>query len=232
MNFDEYYAKIWGPRWPSLKEALSRPFAPRPHSFSFSGKPYLLDPASELPVEALRLSPDDNALDLCAAPGGKALLILDRLGSAPRLTLNEFSFQRMERLKKVLREYLPPEFLEMIRLTREDGRLYGKSRRELFDKILADVPCSGERHLLHTPKELAKWTPARSKNLARRQYALLASAFTCLKKGGRLVYSTCSISPLENDGVVDKLLKRKKEAVLEEKKFVVGPIFFAVIVKR
>jgi 16S rRNA C967 or C1407 C5-methylase (RsmB/RsmF family) len=80
---------------------------------------------------------------------------------------------------------------------------------EAFDRVLVDAPCSGERHLLANKSELEVWSPARSKNLAVRQYALLASALAVVKRGGRVVYSTCSISPLENDGVVAKLLKKR-----------------------
>ena len=83
--------------------------------------------------------------------------------------------------------------------------------------ILIDAPCSGERHLLETPKELAEWTVSRMKKLAQRQYALLTAGLLALKPGGKLVYSTCSIASLENDGVIETLLKKKEDfQILQE----------------
>jgi 16S rRNA C967 or C1407 C5-methylase (RsmB/RsmF family) len=75
-----------------------------------------------------------------------------------------------------------------------------------------DAPCSGERHLLGNPKELVLWSESRSKKLAQRQYALLTAALLAIKSGGRIVYSTCSISPYENDGVITELKRRKGDS--------------------
>jgi 16S rRNA C967 or C1407 C5-methylase (RsmB/RsmF family) len=83
-----------------------------------------------------------------------------------------------------------------------------------FDRVLADVPCSGERHLFENQSELSLWTEKRTKNLAVRQYSLLSSAWLACKPGGRIVYSTCSISPMENDEVVQKLIKKRKPEIL------------------
>jgi 16S rRNA (cytosine1407-C5)-methyltransferase len=89
-----------------------------------------------------------------------------------------------------------------------------RSYEEAFDAILLDAPCSSERHVLRQagprsgsggPGErtaLAEWSPARIRGLAARQWALLSSALIMLKKGCCLVYSTCALSPEENDGVV------------------------------
>jgi hypothetical protein len=80
-----------------------------------------------------------------------------------------------------------------------------------MDLILLDAPCSGERHLLDNPAEMASWTPGRSKSNAQRQLQLLLSAAQLIRGGGRVVYSTCSISPLENDDVVDEFLAKLKK---------------------
>ncbi len=71
-----------------------------------------------------------------------------------------------------------------------------------FDRILVDAPCSSDRHLLHAPDQLAMWVEADTKEQAKRQQSLLVNAIRALKIGGRVVYSTCSLSPYENDGVV------------------------------
>ena len=82
-----------------------------------------------------------------------------------------------------------------------------------FDAVLVDAPCSSERHLLHDPQEMATWTPKRTKQNAKRQLDILLQAIFAARPGGRLLYSTCSISPVENDDVVEKLLKKRGEVV-------------------
>jgi 16S rRNA C967 or C1407 C5-methylase (RsmB/RsmF family) len=77
-----------------------------------------------------------------------------------------------------------------------------------FDAILLDAPCSSERHVLASEYHLAQWTPARIRNLCVAQWALLSAAFRLLKTGGVLTYATCALHPDENDGTVQKLLKK------------------------
>ncbi len=170
---------------------------------------YFMDPASIAAANALEVQEGDEVLDLCAAPGGKSLVLAERLRNAGRLVSNEMSDKRRGRLRAVLQDYLPPEILERITVTGHDGVRWCLHETEAFDRVLVDAPCSGERHLLADASEMKLWSPARSKNLAVRQYALLASAHAVVRKGGRLVYSTCSISPLENDAVIARLLKKR-----------------------
>lgn len=172
---------------------------------------YIMDPGSILAAQALRVQPGDKVLDLCAAPGGKTLILAEALAGNGELIANEFSVSRRERLKKVIQQYVPRNIREHIWVTGYEGARWASQQKDCFDKILVDAPCSGERHLLENSKELAEWNPSRSRHLAQRQYALLAGALLALKKNGRLVYSTCSISPTENDGVIAKLIKKKGE---------------------
>lgn len=177
---------------------------------------YVLDPASVLVAENLNVVPGERVLDLCAAPGGKSLVLAQALFREPsqssELVLNELSPDRRERLKKVVQQYIPRAIREQVWVKGKDGTRFGLDVQNHFDAILLDAPCSGERHLLENEKALAQWKEQRTKGLAQKQYALLCSAWLSLKPGGRLMYSTCALSPLENDGVIEKFLKKKKDA--------------------
>lgn len=173
---------------------------------------YFMDPGSILVAFALDVKDGDVVLDMCAAPGGKTLVLAESLKMAGELFANEISENRRARLKKVIQDYIPRDVRERIWVKGSDGMNYGMKLPNHFDKILLDAPCSGEKHLLQTPKELKEWSKKRTENLAKRQYGLLCSAMLALKPGGRLVYSTCSISPLENDGVIARFMERKGES--------------------
>lgn len=236
--FDTFYKEIYGERWESLRAALSEtkkvsallnPYCEEQkkgdelwtgvlEASNFerpSGEPanyYLLDAASILSARALKAGPEHKVLDMCAAPGGKSLAIqFNRLEG--ELVVNELSRERRTRLRRVLDEYIPKDKQENIRVTGFDATTWCLHEKEAFDRILLDAPCSSERHLLENPGKLTDWKEGRSKRLSKLQYSLLASAIQVLRPGGRIVYSTCSISPLENDKVVERLFKRKGEGL-------------------
>lgn len=209
--FEETYRALYGERWTSLREALVR----TPEKVSvmnpFPGREavFELDAASLVPPRELDPQPGDSVLDLCAAPGGKSLMMLFASRGRIRLTVNELSRSRFQRLKAVLHDYLPDEIMAQVELNCGEGARFCLTRREEFDRVLVDAPCSGERHLLQSPQALKDWTPSRSKQLSVRQHSLLCAAVDACKLGGRIVYSTCAISPLENDDVIEKLLKSR-----------------------
>lgn len=177
---------------------------------------YILDPASVWIARALEVRPGDTVLDLCAAPGGKTLVLIEALRESGEIIANEPSPARRERLMKVIQQYVPRHVRDRVRVSGKDGGLFSKSHPETFDRILVDAPCSGERHLLENPKELEKWSPARTAKLSQTQYALLSGALEALRPGGTILYSTCSLSIRENDEVVRRLLKKKGERVRVE----------------
>jgi 16S rRNA C967 or C1407 C5-methylase (RsmB/RsmF family) len=126
--------------------------------------------------------------------------------------LNEFSRERRARLKAVLYDHLPAEVVsDRCQVTGHDGQRWGLFEQKSYDAVLVDAPCSGERHLLKTPRELGQWKLSRSKILQVRQHALLCAALEAVKPGGVVVYSTCSLSSVENDGVIAKLQKSRAE---------------------
>ncbi|KAI7898372.1 S-adenosyl-L-methionine-dependent methyltransferase [Cokeromyces recurvatus] len=172
---------------------------------------YILDAGSVLATEALDIQPDDQVLDICAAPGGKTLAILQRLDRKyGRLTSNEIASDRRRRLRQVIETYLPLDVMEeMSTVVGKDGtRYYGEP--EQYDKVLLDAPCSSERHLLHDEKELELWTPKRTQVNAKRQLAILKAALHSVRVNGLVLYGTCSISSLENDKVIERMMRKGK----------------------
>lgn len=240
MSFFEHYELIYGQRWKAIWEALSKNefkvaratlesqsslelkhftqngdfndcFYPPTCEGQKAQALYYLDFASIVAARALGARPCERVLDMCAAPGGKALVLSFDMKGQGLLVCNEPSRQRRERLKRVLREHVDESNDFQIQVKGLDGTVIGMRESENFDRILIDAPCSGERHLLAKESELKKWTAKRSKRLAARQYGLLCSGLLALKKGGHMLYSTCSLSPFENDEVIAKLLKKKGE---------------------
>ena len=212
--FEAYYAAIFGSRWPALREALLK--ETQPVAFSVrGGEPYYLDQASIYAAQALPPIDDGRYLDMCAAPGGKTLVLASRMGQDAQIQANELSRARRARLLAVLDEHLPSDIRTRIDVTGYDAATFPRYRQVCYDRILLDAPCSSERHVITDAKYLACWTPARIKMLAQRQWALLSAAFLLLKPGGFLVYATCALADAENDGVVQKLLKKYgKEAAV------------------
>ena len=212
--FDEFYSELYGERWTPLKQSLLAEEVKVQRS-CFSGHAhYFMDAASIRAAEALQVQAGDQVLDICAAPGGKALILLERLQGRGLLIANEWSRDRRARLDKVIEDHVPAEFRKNVQVTGFDGNQFGLKKENTFDRVLLDAPCSSERHLLHDDPTMLEWKESRTKQLAMRQYSLLCSALLALKPGGTLVYSTCSISQLENDGVIERLLKKKSETVV------------------
>lgn len=174
---------------------------------------YIMDPASVMVARALEAQDGDRLLDMCAAPGGKSLVLIEALRTQGEIFCNDLSPERRDRLKKVIQQYVPRHIRDRVWVTGKDAVQFGLKEPDSFDRVLLDAPCSGERHILENATAQKEWSARRTEHLATRQYALLSAAFLAVRPGGRIVYSTCSISPIENDGVVGKLLKKKKDKV-------------------
>ncbi len=214
LSFSDYFEKIYGERWPSLLASLTAQHTRTPWIPFPGNEPYFIDEASLFVVDALKIAPDDSVLDLCAAPGGKTLSILGKISGRGTLVANEYSSPRRLRLQNVIEANVPEVIRRRVRVIGGDGRKIGMTHPETFDRVLADVPCSSERHLIEQ-NEQSVWSEHRSKFIAKKQYALLCSAGLAVKKGGVVVYSTCSISPYENDEVIRRFLDRKEGFELE-----------------
>lgn len=206
--FERTYQSLFGSRWETLKEALLKEREP----VSFQDglvKPYFLDQGSILAAEALPVQKGDVVLDMCAAPGGKSLVLESRLQGTGRLVCNDRSQERRSRLKRVIEEYVPEAWRGSVSVTGHDATQWGLFEQQAYDKILLDAPCSSERHVLADPKALGKWSPARPKHLAVQQFAMLCAALEAVKVGGLVLYSTCALIAGEDEDVVAKLAKRR-----------------------
>ena len=205
--FNEYYSQIFGERWESLKSALLEPTNPVSLQID-ECQPYYMDKASIIDASSLPLDGAESVLDMCAAPGGKTLVLAGLMPNECHLLANDRSGDRVNRLKKVLDDSLPNNVRTRIDVCCKDAAAMCRVNNECFDRILLDAPCSSERHVLTSPQHLDIWSPNRVKTLAMTQWSLLSSAFRMLKPNGYLIYSTCALSSSENDEVAAKLASK------------------------
>ena len=168
-----------------------------------------------IPVTLLKIEPHHMVIDMCAAPGSKTIQILEYLhkgGVVPTgfVIANDTDSKRAYMLTHQARRLNSPALL----ITNNDARFLPSLKLDAhnttlrFDAILSDVPCSGDGTLR---KNLSLWSNFNSHlghALHPLQLDILTKAITLLKKGGRLVYSTCSFNPLENEAVVAAALAR------------------------
>ena len=208
--FDSYYQTIFQERWPILREAL---LAQRqPIAFQQQLKQaYFLDEASLIAAQLLNVQKGDSVLDMCAAPGGKTLVLASLLEGTGHLTSNDRSATRRGRLKSVIESHVPDEWKPSITVTGHDATKWGLYEQQAYDRILLDAPCSSERHVLVDPTALKEWTPARPKHLAIQQFAMLAAALEAVKIGGYILYSTCAINPMEDELIIEKLFTKRSD---------------------
>ena len=206
-DFDGYYSAIWGGRWASIRSSLLVERRPVAYSDNLV-QPYYMDEASICTARLLPLADGDRVLDMCAAPGGKTLVLASRLDGRGQIVANDRSKDRRARLDKVLRDHLDDRLHSSVRTTCRDASRWGLYEKDAYDAVLLDAPCSSERHVIASDEHMAMWSPGRPKRLAIEQYALLSSAFMTTRPGGFILYSTCSINPDEDENVIERLFSR------------------------
>jgi len=167
---------------------------------------YVQDPATAVPVDMLDPRPGHDILDACAAPGGKTAIMADMVAPAGAVTACDSSPARLRRLAVNLQR-LRISNVSVAQLDAADPAEISRfCRSRLFDRILLDAPCTGTGVIRRRPDIKWRFTTERLEKAARVQAMLLASLSAALKPGGRLVYSTCSMEPEENEQLVRNFL--------------------------
>lgn len=177
------------------------------------GKIYLQNISSMLPAYLLELAENQAILDMCAAPGGKSLLMAEITNDKAIIFANDINKIRRERLTYNINK----QGATSIVVVGNDGCTIGKGLNKYFDRILLDAPCTGEGIIhLKNNKKFRGWSERKVKSLVKLQKKLIESAYNALKQGGVIVYSTCTLNPFENEGVIDYILSKYDDLVIEK----------------
>lgn len=176
---------------------------------------YVQEVSSMLPMLALQPKPGDFLLDLCASPGSKTTQAAAMMENQGTIVANEVSLGRI----RILNSNLEKCGVMNTIVTRKDGvhfcKMIRKKTKIRFDKILVDAPCSGEGTLRKSPKTFQMWNVKFIKSLSDLQKRLAVEALRILKVNGEMIYSTCTLSPEEDEEVVN-FLKRNFDIEIEK----------------
>lgn len=184
------------------------------------GRIFIQNASSFLPVYALlgekKFDTPQRILDLCAAPGGKTALIAAATRDNPNIHIiaNDAKGHRVQRLKGVLNLLQVPSC--SIELRQENGAYLAEKLGTDFDKVLVDAECSTDSGINFAAKEPLKgWSMNRIRRLLPTQRKLAIAAYDSLVPGGTMVYSTCTLSPEENEGIITALLNKRSDAIIQ-----------------
>lgn len=182
------------------------------HPFHHAGAFYLTEPSASAAVTALKVSPNDMVLDLCAAPGGKTVQIAANLSDNGLLVSNEYVTSRTSALVSNVERC----GIKNCIVTSSHPDLLCERFENFFDKILVDAPCSGEGMMRKEAAAIENWSQENVNECHIRQLKILNSADKALKCGGYLLYSTCTFSYEENEQTIAKFLEEHTNYVLCE----------------
>lgn len=173
------------------------------HPLHHAGAFYMQEPSAAFVVEAIGIEKGDIVLDMCAAPGGKSTQAASKLGGTGLLVANEFVSSRVKPLQSNIERMGITN--SVILSLRPD--IIADKLPEMFDKVIVDAPCSGEGMFRKESAAVENWSVENVSACADRQLKILQSAAKAVKRGGKMVYSTCTYSPEENECVVAQFLK-------------------------
>lgn len=171
------------------------------HELAQSGQVYIQDEASQLVAQVVDAQPGDLVLDVCAAPGGKTTQIAAE-SNATRVIAGDVHEHRVRTVANVARL----QSLSNIQCLVLDAEQSPPFAPGSFERVLIDAPCSGTGTLRHNPEIRWRISAEGLRDLANRQKQILLNAAGMVKSGGRLVYSTCSVEPEENEAIVSTFL--------------------------
>ncbi len=183
---------------------------PGRHPLHDAGVYYIQEPSAMAPAELLDVKPGERVLDLCAAPGGKSTQIAAKLQGQGILVCNEIHPVRA----KILSENIERMGICNACVTNETPERLAEFFPGYFDKVLVDAPCSGEGMFRKNEAACDEWSPENVELCAQRQDGILDQAARMLRPGGKLVYSTCTFAPEEDEGSIVRFLGRHREFVI------------------
>lgn len=200
-------------RIPWVREGYYYGSSDRPgrHPFHEAGLYYIQEPSAMAVVELLDPRPGERVLDLCAAPGGKSSHIASRLKGEGFLLTNEIHPARA----RVLSQNMERMGAGNVVVCNEDSARLAERFGCFFHKIVVDAPCSGEGMFRKDEEARNQWSEEHVRMCAARQGEILDNGALMLAEGGRMVYSTCTFAPEENEGTVYAFLKRHPEFHIE-----------------
>ncbi len=176
-----------------------------------AGAWYLQEPSAMIPAAVLNAQPGERILDLCAAPGGKTTQNALRMAGRGTIVCNEPIAERARILSRNVERMGIPNAIVVSAWPEKLAAIWP----EAFDAIQCDAPCSGEGMFRRHPETRDEWNPESPAGCAKRQGDILDNAAVMLRPGGRLVYSTCTLNRIENEGVVEDFLLRHPDFTTE-----------------
>ncbi len=182
------------------------------HPYHEAGVYYLQEASAMAPVAMLNVQPGERVCDLCAAPGGKSTQIAGYLQGKGMLLCNEIHPTRAKILSRNVERLGIANGL----VTNERPSRLAEKLPDFFDRVLVDAPCSGEGMFRKEEAAVTDWSQQTVEMCAERQLEILESAARLLRCGGRLVYSTCTFAPEENEQVVAAFLQTHPEFTPEK----------------
>ena len=180
---------------------------PGNHPLHHAGAFYMQEPSASSVVEAIGIDEGDYVLDLCASPGGKSTQAAAKLNGKGLLLSNEFVQSRVQPLVSNIERLGVTNAI--VTSARPDALC--PQLPCFFDKVIVDAPCSGEGMFRKEAAALQNWSVENVRSCAERQKKILQNAAECVKHGGKLVYSTCTYSFEENEGVIADFLRNNPD---------------------
>lgn len=185
---------------------------PGKHPYHEAGVYYIQEPSAQLPAVLLGAQPGERILDLCSAPGGKATQIAADMEGKGLLVCNEYVPSRA----KILSENVERMGITNALVVNETPQKLADVFPDHFHRIMVDAPCSGEGMFRKNEEASTEWSPENVRMCADRQDEILEEAARMLLPGGRMVYSTCTFAPLENECTIARFLQNHPDFHVKE----------------